>query len=60
MANSSVLIALAVIDQLALLAERFVDGILVPEAVWREVVETGKGSRVQKRLPQPHGFQGMK
>ena len=42
-ANSSVLIALAVIDQLALLAERFVDGILVPEAVWREVVETGKG-----------------
>jgi hypothetical protein len=42
-ANSSVLIALGTIKQLALLPRRFPEGVLVPQAVWREVVETGKG-----------------
>ena len=42
-ANSSVLIALSAIDRLDLLPRRFPDGILVPRAVWREVVETGHG-----------------
>lgn len=42
-ANSSVLIALSAIGQLALLPRRFSGGVLVPRAVWREVVETGKG-----------------
>jgi len=42
-ANSSVLIALSLIEQLALLPRRFPSGILIPPAVWREVVETGQG-----------------
>ena len=42
-ANSSVLIALSAIGQLELLSRRFPEGILIPQAVWREVVETGKG-----------------
>lgn len=42
-ANSSVLIALSTIGHLALLPRRFSAGVLVPRAVWREVVETGKG-----------------
>jgi predicted nucleic acid-binding protein len=41
--NSSVLIALSRIGQLALLSQRFKEGILIPQAVWQEVVETGKG-----------------
>ena len=41
--NSSVLIALSTIGQLVLLPRRFPEGVLVPQAVWREVVETGKG-----------------
>ena len=40
--NSSVLIALSSIGQLELLRQRFPDGIEVPRAVWREVVETGQ------------------
>ncbi len=39
--NSSVLIALSSIGQLSLLTQRFPDGILIPQAVWYEVVETG-------------------
>lgn len=42
-ADSSTLIALAAIDRLPLLQQRFTEGILVPQAVWREVVETGQG-----------------
>jgi len=42
-ANSSVLISLSVIGQLKILKERFQQGILVPSAVWNEVVTTGKG-----------------
>ena len=42
-ANSSILIALSTIKQLELLPQRFPKGILIPQAVWREVVETGKG-----------------
>jgi len=41
--NSSVLIALSAIDRLDLLSRRFPDGVLIPRAVWREVVETGQG-----------------
>ena len=42
-ANSSVLISLSAIGQLKILKERFQEGILVPSAVWNEVVTTGKG-----------------
>ncbi len=41
--SSSVLIALSVIGRLALLNERFPDGVLIPQAVWRCVVERGQG-----------------
>jgi len=41
-ANSSVLIGLSSIGRLALLHERFPGGILIPPAVWREVVEQGR------------------
>jgi predicted nucleic acid-binding protein len=40
-ADASVLIAFSTIRQLPLLAERFPQGILIPQAVWREVVEQG-------------------
>ena len=42
-ADSSVLIALSTIGQLTLLQKRFPGGVLIPEAVWDEVVETGEG-----------------
>ncbi len=41
--NSSILIALSSIGQLSILTQRFPDGILIPQAVWHEVVETGSG-----------------
>lgn len=40
-ANSSVLIGLSSIGRLALLHERFPGGVLIPRAVWKEVVEEG-------------------
>ena len=39
--NASVLIGLSSIGMLFLLRERFPEGIFVPEAVWREVVDEG-------------------
>ena len=42
-ADSSVLIALSTVGQVELLPRRFAEGVLVPQAVWQEVVETGKG-----------------
>ena len=42
-ADSSVLIALSTIEKLTLLRQRFPEGIIIPQAVWHEVVETGKG-----------------
>ena len=39
--SASVLIGLSSIGMLLLLRERFPEGILVPEAVWREVVDEG-------------------
>lgn len=42
-ANSSILISLSTIGQLDLLQHRFPEGIIIPQAVWREVVERGKG-----------------
>ncbi len=41
-ANSSILISLSSINRLSLLKEKF-NEIYIPEAVWEEVVETGKG-----------------
>ena len=41
--NSSVLIALSSIGQLSLLKQRFFEGVLIPDAVWHEVVEVGGG-----------------
>ena len=41
-ADASILIGLSSIGQLALLNERFPGGVLIPPAVWREVVEQGK------------------
>jgi len=40
-ANASILIGLSSIGRLALPHERFPDGLLIPPAVWREVVEQG-------------------
>ena len=42
-ANSSVLIALSSIEQLELLKQCFDEDILIPNAVWDEVVVMGKG-----------------
>jgi len=39
--NASVLIGLSSIGMLLLVRERFPEGILLPEAVWREVVDEG-------------------
>ena len=41
--NSSVLIGLSGIDRLEILPLRFPAGIIIPDAVWKEVVETGHG-----------------
>jgi hypothetical protein len=41
--NSSVLIALSLIEQLESLPKLYDDGVIIPQAVWREVVEAGKG-----------------
>jgi len=38
--NSSVLIALSSIGQLELINQRFLDGVMIPQSVWKEVVET--------------------
>ena len=40
-ANSSVLIALSNIGRLELIPQRFPEGISIPQAVWREVIEAG-------------------
>ena len=42
-ANSSVLIGLSSIGQLELLKQRFPKGVIIPQAVWQEVVVTGTG-----------------
>lgn len=42
-ADASVLIGLSSIQKLDVLHERFPEGVLVPPAVWKEVVEEGKG-----------------
>ncbi len=35
--NSSILIGLSGIDRLELLHQRFPDGVIIPDAVWKEV-----------------------
>ena len=42
-ANSSVLIALGSLGRLDLLQRRFPERIVIPQAVWQEVVATGAG-----------------
>ena len=42
-ADASPLIALSSLGCLSLLYERFPDGVTVPPAVWKEVVEEGRG-----------------
>jgi len=49
-ANSSVLIALSRIGMLELLHRRFPEGVVIPEAVWGEVVEGGKGQPGAKEV----------
>lgn len=58
--NSSVLIALSGIGRLELLHHRFTEGVIIPDAAWREVVETGHGrvgakqmANAGKRRPGP-------
>jgi predicted nucleic acid-binding protein len=41
--NSSIVIGLSAIGQLDLLPKRFPEGIVLPSAVWREVVQEGGG-----------------
>ena len=41
--NTSVLIGLSTIGQLCLLRAVFPEGVLIPDAVWREVVVEGEG-----------------
>jgi predicted nucleic acid-binding protein len=48
--NSSVLIALSGIGRLELLQRRFPEGVIIPDAVWREVVETGHGRVGAKKV----------
>lgn len=50
--NSSVLIALSSIGQLELIEQRFPDGVFLPQAVWKEVVETGAGRPGAKQVAQ--------
>jgi predicted nucleic acid-binding protein len=50
--NSSILIGLSAIGRLELLHQRFSEGVIVPDAVWKEVVETGHGFRVADELYQ--------
>ena len=38
--NTSVLIGLSTIGQLCVLRARFPEGVLIPDAVWREVLLT--------------------
>ena len=50
--NSSPLIALSSIGRLELVHRRFPEGILIPRAVWREVVETGHGKAGAQRVSE--------
>jgi hypothetical protein len=45
-----VLISLSIIGQLDLLHKRFPDGILIPAAVWHEVVESAQGRSGAKQV----------
>jgi predicted nucleic acid-binding protein len=59
-ANSSVLIALSGVRQLSLLQQRFPDDVLIPEAVWREVVESGGGRPGAKEVQTADWLQRCK
>ena len=64
--NSSVLIGLSGIGRLELLHHRFPEGVIIPDAVWKEVVETGHGRAgakqvsdaewIERRQIQNHAF----
>ncbi len=49
-ANSSVLIALSRIGMLDFLHHKFPEGLVIPEAVWGEVVEGGKAQPGAKEV----------
>jgi len=51
-ADTSILIGLSSIKQLDLLLKRFPEGILIPPAVWNEVVEQGKGRAGAREVAQ--------
>ena len=51
-ADASVFIALSAIDELPLLPALFPAGILVPDAVWKEVVEAGGDRPGARQLAQ--------
>lgn len=53
--NSSVLIGLSSIRRLELLERRFPEGVIIPEAVWREVAETGH-NRVGAKMVSDAGW----
>jgi len=57
--NSSVLISLSIIGQLDLLHKRFPDGILIPAAVWHEVVESAQGRSGAKSVAAAHWIKVM-
>ncbi|MEF8824681.1 MAG: DUF3368 domain-containing protein [Desulfohalobiaceae bacterium] len=50
--NSSILIGLSAIERLDLLQYRFPEEIIIPGAVWNEVVETGQGMPGAKQVSQ--------
>lgn len=48
--NSSILIGLSAIERLDLLHHRFPNGVIIPDAVWNEVVVTGQGLPEAKQV----------
>ena len=50
--DSSVLIGLSSIGRLALLHNKYPDGVLIPVAVWREVVEQGEKRPGARKVDQ--------
>jgi len=54
--NASILIGLGGIGRLDLLHERFPDGILMPRAVWREVVEQGGERPGARKVAEANWF----
>jgi predicted nucleic acid-binding protein len=58
--NSSVLIGLSSIGKLSLLRERFPQGIVVPEAVRREVIDEGEGRPGAREISESNWIKTQK